>query len=117
MLCIYCIKNKINGKCYIGKTTKSIEERFKEHCLDSKRARYEIRPLYRAFNKYGIENFEISLLCECNNVDELSQKEIYYINEYNTFHNGYNATKGGDGSVLYDYDEIVTLYQSGLNMK
>lgn len=34
---IYCITNVINSKKYIGKTTSTIEERFKEHCLDSKK--------------------------------------------------------------------------------
>ena len=34
---IYCITNVINSKKYVGKTTSTIEERFKEHCLDSKK--------------------------------------------------------------------------------
>ena len=57
---IYKITNQINGKSYIGKTNlPSIQERFKEHISDSKRARMEKRPLYSAMNKYGIENFKI----------------------------------------------------------
>ena len=56
---IYKITNLINQKAYIGKTTSTIEKRWKEHCQDYKRRQYEKRPLYDAMNKYGIENFSI----------------------------------------------------------
>ena len=68
---IYCITNLINGKQYVGKTTSTIEERFREHCSDSKKERCERRPLYNAMNKYGIENFVVEELIECPN-DELN---------------------------------------------
>lgn len=63
---IYKITNDINDKVYIGKTTLSIEERFKEHCLDSKRNVKEKRPLYSAMRKYGQEHFKIELIEECD---------------------------------------------------
>ena len=112
---IYCITNLINGKQYIGKTTYSVTKRFQEHCRDSKRERCEKRPLYDAMNKYGIENFIVEELCECDN-EELSSYEIQYIEKYNTYSKGYNATKGGDGSILFDYNLILKLYQEGLSM-
>ena len=49
---IYKITNIINGKLYIGKTGKTIEERFQDHKRASK-APYVNRPLYDAMNKYG----------------------------------------------------------------
>lgn len=115
---IYCITNLINNKRYVGKTTSSIEERWKKHCKDSQRERCEKRPLYSAFKKYGIENFKIEEL-ECLDCDDLlSKREIYWINELQTYGSkGYNATKGGDGSILYDYNEIIELYNIGYTCK
>lgn len=109
---IYKIWNDINDKLYIGKTLDSLENRFKQHKSDSKKQRTEKRPLYNAMNKYGIEHFHIELIEECE-LDQLSSRECYWIEYYNTYHYGYNATKGGDGKQLYDYDLIVELYIQG----
>ena len=54
-------------------------------------------PLYRAFRKYGIENFEFSVLEECSSL-ELNEKEKYYIEKYNSLYDGYNQTVGGDSA-------------------
>ena len=63
MSAIYVITNLINQKQYVGKTSYSIEKRWKEHCYDSKKNDVnKHRPLYNAMQKYGIENFSISLL-------------------------------------------------------
>lgn len=44
----------------------------------------------------------------------LSEREIYWIKELGTYgRDGYNATKGGDGSILYDYNEIIELAKLG----
>ena len=112
---IYCITNLINEKKYVGKTTYSVTKRFQEHCRDSRKERCEKRPLYDAMNKYGIENFVVEELIECPN-DELSSYEIMYIDKLGTYHNGYNATKGGDGSILFDYDKIIETYKLGGTM-
>lgn len=113
---IYKIWNDINNKVYIGKTLYSIEKRFKEHCVDSIRNRNEKRPLYNAMNKYGVEHFYIELVEECDE-QVLSQREIYWIEYYHSYSNGYNATFGGDGKILYNHDEMITLYQEGLTSK
>ena len=107
---IYLITNLINSKKYVGKTTITIDERWQEHCLDSKKERCNKRPLYDAFNKYGIENFKIEELEYVEDNEELKNREIYWIQELQTYgHNGYNATKGGDGKILYDHNEIIEL--------
>lgn len=63
-------------------------------------------------NKYGIENFKVECLEEVDN-DILSDREIYWIHELQSYKDGYNATKGGDGKIIYDYKEIVELYNMG----
>ena len=107
MAFIYVITNDINGKQYVGKTERTIEARFKEHCKDKDRRGLEKRPLYRAMNKYGVEHFHIEALEETT---ESEERESYWIARLNTFENGYNATKGGDGKHYLDYDLIANTY-------
>lgn len=64
---IYKITNNVNQKIYIGKTSTSIEERWKNHCKDSKAETKEKRPLYSAIRKYGIECFSIEQIEEVEN--------------------------------------------------
>lgn len=106
MAYIYQITNDINGKIYIGKTEQSIHKRFIEHCSERKRS--PDRPLYRAMNKYGIEHFHIELLEETNQPEE---REVFWIEQKQSFKNGYNATLGGDGKHYLDYDLIYSTYE------
>ena len=101
MAYIYQITNQINGKIYIGKTERTIQERWREHCKDYLRERCYDRPLYRAMRKYGLSNFTIELLEETNNPEE---REIFWIEQKGSFKHGYNATMGGDGKKYIDYD-------------
>lgn len=98
MIGIYKITNKINSKCYIGQSI-NIERRFIHH----KKYRYGFqnnKVLYKAIQKYGIDNFDFEIIEECLQ-EELDKKEKYYIEKYNAYYNGYNMTKGGDGKNGY----------------
>ena len=106
---IYCITNLINNKQYVGKTTYNVERRWKQHCSDYKKLKYANRPLYKAMNKYGIENFKIEVLEQCER-NLISEREQYWIKYLKTYHLGYNATLGGDGSLIFDELEIIQLY-------
>lgn len=107
---IYKITNIKNDKIYIGKTNNTIKKRFQEHCQDSKGLHYENRPLYKAMNKYGIENFKIEQIEECS-PEIASERERYWIEYYGSFKYGYNATLGGDGKPYLDYDLVLKTYQ------
>ena len=97
MAFIYAIRNILNGKMYIGKTEHANpEKRYKRHLTDAHKKRCKERALYRAINKYGAENFEFQVLEEVS-TENVNQKEQHYIALYNTYHNGYNETIGGEG--------------------
>lgn len=90
---IYKITNKASGKSYIGQTITPIKERMRKHISDAKWEE-NITGIDAAIRKYGIDNFDVERLCECNNED-LDFQEIYYIKKYDTYNNGYNLTAGG----------------------
>lgn len=110
---IYIIRNKINDKVYIGKTNVTIEQRFRDHIYDSKKRRCEKRPLYSAMRKYGADQFYIELIEETN---DTSNREKYWIAFYNSYHYGYNATIGGDGSEYVNRKKIIELYEQCRNI-
>lgn len=110
---IYQISNTINNKKYIGVTSRTIEERFKEH-----KSRIEERNsihLYQAMQKYGTDNFSITQIDTAETTEEMFEKEKYYIKLYDSYNNGYNMTLGGEGVVKLNLDEqyIVHEYING----
>ena len=89
---IYCIKNKTNGKVYIG-SSNNIERRFRRHRTELNTKRHSNKHLERAYQKDGEENFDFIILEICLE-EELISKEIYYINKYEALDNtkGYNLS-------------------------
>lgn len=93
---IYRIENLINNKSYIGQSN-DIERRLNHHKLDylNKNKSTINYPIYAAMRKYGINNFNFSILELCDK-EFLNEKEIYYISKFNSVTpNGYNQTYGG----------------------
>lgn len=102
---IYKITNNINGKCYIGKTERTIQMRWSEHIRPS-RLKLDF-PLYRAFSKYGIDNFSIEEVEQCDDAI-LDEREIYWIDYFNAYRKGYNCTAGGEGGIR-TYEECIDI--------
>lgn len=95
---IYCITNLINGKQYVGQTTQTIKVRFAEHYRNNKSY------IGHAIQKHGKENFTIELLDTAQDIDELNEKEIYWIAELNTMEpQGYNLCHGGGVTIGYKH--------------
>lgn len=113
---IYKITNVLNGKSYIGKTSRSFEVRKGEH-LRSYLNENKTSVLYRAMRKYGIENFQFDIIEDNIPNELLSQKEQDYIKIFNSYYQGYNMTFGGEGESSADREEIINLHISGLNLK
>lgn len=102
MKCIYLRTNLINGKQYVGKAV-DFDRREKEW-KNSKC--YSRGVIDRARTKYGLNNFKVEILRECETQIELSKWEMYYIKKLNTkIPNGYNLTDGGEGLNGYHHTE------------
>lgn len=109
---IYKITNLIDNKVYIGLTTRTVEARWKEHC------RHGSQQIDDAIQLYGIENFQIETLEECDE-SILDDREKYWIDYYDSFKNGYNNTYGGRGNnfIMTDKSDIVLqLWEDGLTI-
>ncbi len=93
---IYKITNEINGKVYIGQTTRNLEQRWKDHKCEAKDCKRG-RAIHRAIHKYGVENFTIEQIDNAETQEELNEKERYWIEYYESnTSKGYNLTDGGD---------------------
>jgi group I intron endonuclease len=96
---IYKIVNNINGKIYVGQTRQLLQKRVSDHVSKNE------TPIDRALNKYGINNFTITIIDDAPSRDVLNEKEQYWIRELNCMApNGYNLTAGGEG-LLYPTEE------------
>lgn len=116
---IYCISNDINDKKYIGLTTQTLSERWKQHKICANNIKLnEKRPLYWAMHKYGIEHFQINVIEDNISQNILEEREKYWIKYYNSYFNGYNGTIGGDGKntprIIEQYDlngKLINIFE------
>lgn len=105
MFYVYCYKNKINGKCYVGKTN-SISARKRRHRRNAFIDNVKL-PFYNALRKYGEDNFEFLILDEFQYEYVILDLEIFYIKLFqsNIKEFGYNVTAGGEGSTGTKHNE------------
>ena len=118
---IYGIYSKHHEKyVYIGQTIKTIQERYSGHI----RATFENRknklesPLYNSIRKYGKDNFTVEEIDTATSIEELNEKEQFYIDKYKTFHitnstGCYNLTMGGGNFVPCE----LTKHKLSVNLK
>ncbi len=95
---IYKITNLINHKIYIGRTTRTVEQRYREHCTAALKG--DSRHLYCSMREYGIENFQVETIDVAESIEELSQKEAYWVAYYHTYDEGYNMTLAGESNPM-----------------
>lgn len=101
---VYLITNNINGKKYIGQTSRRLEDRWAEHIKP--RGKPGCTYLWRAICKYGPEAFSIKPLVIVESKWEMDLYEAGMIKALNTKSpNGYNLTDGGDGVVGYTFTD------------
>lgn len=94
-MCIYQIKRIETGETYIGQTIKRVVIRWRNHCSPN-----NCLKLARAIKKYGKAAFEFTVLEVCETIDQLNDREVYWIKELNTLSpSGYNLKTGGKNSI------------------
>lgn len=114
---IYKIENKINNKKYIGQSI-NIEKRWKEHQYLLNLNKHHNYHLQNAWNKYKEESFIFNIIEEC---DEkiLNDKEQHWIEMLDSYNNGYNLDKGGEGTLGYKkgYYRVIKKGQDNENKR
>lgn len=95
---VYAWENKINGKMYIGKATNLYKRVYDEMHLFRHGKHQNLKKLFNAIQKYGLDNFCVVKLLECSQ-DYLCKIEKLLIEYYDTKKNGYNCTFGGEGTL------------------
>lgn len=95
---IYLLTNTVNGKQYVGQTSRGLEKRWIKHCQTAYRGSNQY--LHRAIRKYEPKSFTQEILEETT-VEFANDREIYWISKLNTKEIGYNMTNGGEGTQGY----------------
>ncbi|MDH7912080.1 NUMOD1 domain-containing DNA-binding protein [Winogradskyella sp. SYSU M77433] len=100
---IYKVTNKINGKTYIGATTKSLEERKQDHL--QKAFNNSESPFHKAISTYGLNSFDWETVDTASSNNELAEKEVQYIYNYKENGGVYNENRGGGiNKDVYQYE-------------
>ena len=112
MYYIYKITNIKNGKLYFGQT-KNFKVRKYTHLNALKRNAHHNPHLQSAFNKYGVEAFKFEIIEKCS-IDTVDEREIYYIDKFNTLDNkyGYNYQSGGNLNKIISKETRKKLSES-----
>lgn len=114
---IYKITNLLNGKIYIGQTRTPLKQRMYKHYSQANSE--GATGIDGAIRKYGKDNFQIEIICECPE-GELDTKEQEYIALYNSYEGGYNLSIGGQHNTTYlnlDEDSVIKKFHELQNIK
>lgn len=110
---IYLIRNRLNGKSYVGQTVKTLQARWAEHIRDARKGSPFL--FHRAIRKYGVEVFSESLLATAADQQELDALEISWITKLDTMSPaGYNTKLGKQGHPTEDVRQRISASTKGV---
>ena len=115
---IYKATSKTTGKVYIGQSCQSLDKRMNQH-LSRAMTNYDPNNhFHNAIRKYGFSDFSFEII-EDNIIDNetLNEREKYWIEQYNSYYDGYNSTFGGDCGLRRDDKIIEALFRDGYTTK
>jgi group I intron endonuclease len=102
-----------SNKVYVGQTTRTLNKRMSEYRSDIKNKN---RPILMALRKYGFANFKIEVLEYSNNINELNNKEIFWIDYFNCIKLGYNILSGGNNHSIKLTGQRLQLAQYNIRL-
>jgi group I intron endonuclease len=98
---VYLLTNEVNGKGYVGITSKDLDERWERHVLDSYSQRRgsngRVYALYAAIKKYGEAAFSIETIEDGLTLQDAQKREGQYIRQYGTYASGRGGVKNRRG--------------------
>jgi group I intron endonuclease len=94
---IYAIRNNITQKFYVGMTHGSIYNRIRGHLYVAQHKQNNQFAIYKTLRKHSLDSFDVAIVELVDESISLQEREQYYISLYDSFHNGYNMTIGGEG--------------------
>jgi group I intron endonuclease len=111
---VYKLTNALNGKSYIGISSRAMCDRWAEHMQRAREGSRNSR-LYSAIRKYGPENFRKEILAGAETEAEIRQLETDFIHKFDTYETGYNSNLGGHGFLIFpDHIKVkIGLAQKG----
>jgi hypothetical protein len=105
---IYLATNTHNGKQYVGLTTRPLSTRVKGHISSALKGKGSEYSLQAAIREHGSKSITFKIIDTAETEEDLSEKEILYIKQYDTLTpNGYNLNRGGaigQGGEIYEVE-------------
>lgn len=110
---IYKATSATTNKVYIGQSSQTLQERINQHNSHAYGHQYNYH-FHNAIRKYGAEDFSYEIIeDEIKTIEELNDRERYWIKYYDSYNNGYNSTLGGEGRHTRDDELIKKLFEEG----
>lgn len=86
---IYCIENKVNGRRYVGSTTKMFFQRIQNHIRELKKGTHHSRKFQGCFKNYTSDDYHVRILetLETKDIEVVKNREQFWLDSLQPFYN------------------------------